>query len=185
MAKAISDLIASANLSVTDLLLVSEDQGGGSFTSKSIPASDLDMVRGVRHYGVQAEDPSSPAPQDGDLYYNYTTYSWRYYDGGRTAWVSFSKGTVHTTTAASYTAGDNGESIVLADASSNAITVTLPPAADYANETLTVKKIDTTGNQVDIDGDGTETIDNELSKSVNVPYTSIDVVSDGSNWWII
>lgn len=184
MAKKISDLVAAANLATTDLLLLSQDQGGGSFTSKSIPASDLDMLKGVRCYGVSASDPVSPAPQDGDLYYNSARSSWRYYDGGRTAWVSFSKDTVHTITAASYTAGDNSESIVLADASSNAITVTLPPAADYANETLTVKKIDTTGNQVDIDGDGTETIDNELSKSIVVPYTSIDVVSDGSNWWI-
>ena len=45
--------------------------------------------------------------------------------------------------------------------------------------------MDGTGNTVTIDGNGTETIDGSLTKTLPSIYDSVYIVSDGSNWLIV
>ena len=75
--------------------------------------------------------------------------------------------------------------VLLCDASSNSVTVNLPSASDSINTVYYVKKIDSSGNTVTIDGNSNETIDGSLTQVISVQYDSLTVVSDGSNWHII
>jgi hypothetical protein len=83
-----------------------------------------------------------------------------------------------------YTLTDT-DSVVLASATLNSITIMLPTAVGRAGKEFTIKKIDTTNNSVVINGDGSEKIDGELIQIILDQYTSITVVSDGSNWYIL
>lgn len=89
-----------------------------------------------------------------------------------------------TITAATYTALDT-DIVILADATSNAITITLPAAATNNERVLNIKKIDSVGNNVTIDGNASETIDGGLTAVLTVQYESITIICDGSNWHII
>lgn len=70
--------------------------------------------------------------------------------------------------------------IILADASSGAITVNLPPAADWDGLLITVKKLDASNN-VTIDGDGAETIDGSTTLVLSTQYDSVTLLSDGTD----
>ena len=82
-----------------------------------------------------------------------------------------------------YTAAD--EIVILCNAVSNNITITLPSAATYTDRVYYIKKIDSSAYTVTIDGNGTETIDGDETQVITVQYTSLTVCSDGSNWHII
>jgi hypothetical protein len=86
----------------------------------------------------------------------------------------------------SHTAGSSSETVILANATSNNIAITLPPAADYEDESFVVKKIDASSNTVTVSGDSiSELIDNSTSQIINIINASLEMISDGSNWWII
>jgi hypothetical protein len=73
------------------------------------------------------------------------------------------------------------------DSTSNTITLTLPPAATAGTgKTYLIK--DEGGqsgvNTITVDGDGTETIDGNLSFPINSPYGAAFLYTDGSNWFI-
>ena len=77
------------------------------------------------------------------------------------------------------------DKLILGDATSGAFTVTLPAAATAgAGFEITVKKIDSSANIVTVDGDGSETIDGALTKSLVSQYDHLTLVSDGSNWHV-
>ena len=75
--------------------------------------------------------------------------------------------------------------IVLADATGGAITIDLPPASAMISQTLTVKKIDSSANNVTLDGDASETIDDSETQVLSSQYDSITMLSDGTRWYII
>lgn len=78
--------------------------------------------------------------------------------------------------------------VYLCDATSGAITVTLPAVADAdptAGRVVTVKKTDASGNAVTLDADGSETIDGATTKALSSQYDSVTIVSDGTSWHII
>lgn len=86
---------------------------------------------------------------------------------------------------ANYTAAVTDE-VIFCDATSGAITISLPPAATAgAGKVYAVKKTDASGNAVTLDGDGTEKIDGALTKALAAQYDSVTIVSDGANWGII
>jgi hypothetical protein len=91
--------------------------------------------------------------------------------------------TVVTTTIALFVASD--EDLILADASSNAITVRLPPAATVQGRRITVKKIDSTANVVKVDGDAAETIDGDADLDLLAEDEVVEVQSDGTEWWVV
>lgn len=88
-------------------------------------------------------------------------------------------------TVTSSTALSTGNSAVFVDASNGAITITLPSAGTNAGKHFIIKKIDSSTNPVNIDGNGTETIDNYSSISITTQYESYKLMSDGGEWYII
>jgi hypothetical protein len=83
----------------------------------------------------------------------------------------------------SYTATTSDE-VILADATSAAMTVTLPTASGNAC-LYEIKKIDSTAHTVMIATNGGQTIDGGSTAIIKVQYASISIVSDGSNWYIL
>lgn len=75
--------------------------------------------------------------------------------------------------------------VVLVDASSAAVTITLPAAATNAGRSYHIKKIDSTSNAVTIDGNASETIDGETTQVFSIQWTSLHVYCNGTSWFII
>ena len=68
----------------------------------------------------------------------------------------------------------------------NKAPITLPIASTtYKSFPIRIKKIDSSGNAVTIDGAGAETIDDGLTATLTVQYESIDLGSDLKNWFIL
>lgn len=84
-----------------------------------------------------------------------------------------------TDTDASY--GD----LLICDATGGAITITLPSAINNAGKEINIKKIDSSANQIIVDGNGAETIDGEVTQSISAQHENLTIVSDGSNFIII
>ncbi len=76
------------------------------------------------------------------------------------------------------------ESILIADASSGNITITLPAASSVDGRTYTIKK-STAANQVIVDGNGAETIDGAATKTLSAQYAKLTLVSNSGNWFVI
>jgi hypothetical protein len=83
---------------------------------------------------------------------------------------------------ASASAACNGAAVVIADATSGSIVMTLP--APLAGQTITIKKICPSANTVTITPIS-GTIDGAASKVLTVQYQSITVVCDGTNYFIV
>ena len=75
--------------------------------------------------------------------------------------------------------------VIICNASSGALTITLPPAAGLEAVVYHIKKIDSNANIVTIDGNGSETIDDATTASITTQYENVMIVCDGSNWHII
>lgn len=90
---------------------------------------------------------------------------------------------VETVTAitAAYTATVD-DSLINADATAGAITVTLPTAASAVGQVLTVRKVDSGGNAVTIDGSGAETINGAATKVLSAQYDTARIISNGTSW---
>lgn len=86
-------------------------------------------------------------------------------------------------TAAYTTVLTDHNKLILCDATTAAFTITLLAAATAtAGHTLEIKKTDTSGNAVTIDGNAAETIDGATTLLLRSRYSSVVLVSDGSNW---
>jgi hypothetical protein len=75
--------------------------------------------------------------------------------------------------------------LCLCDATGGAFTILLPATAGLTGRQYVIKKIDSSGNSVLIDGNAAETIDGQLTKSLNLLNEAIMIQTDGSNWFII
>ena len=75
--------------------------------------------------------------------------------------------------------------VILADTSTGPITISLPTAANASGKLFWIKKIDASANLVTIDPDGSECIDNELLISLCNEGDTVQIVSNGSQWYII
>lgn len=73
----------------------------------------------------------------------------------------------------------------LIDATSGAVTVTLPAALGCTRRIYNIKKIDASANTVTIDANAAETIDGALTQVLTAQWQSITIQSDGTNWYII
>ena len=85
---------------------------------------------------------------------------------------------------ANYTA-TTSDFAILVDASGGAITITLPTAVGNTGRMYNIKKTDSSTNAVIIDGNGAETIDGDVTKTITDQYVSLTIISDGNNWSII
>jgi hypothetical protein len=76
--------------------------------------------------------------------------------------------------------------LVVANAASGAVTLTLPASTLATGFQYTVKKVDTTSNVVYIDGNAAETIDGSSSLSlIDAQYDVITIACSGTTWYII
>ena len=79
-----------------------------------------------------------------------------------------------------------GDSILLVDASGGAFTVLLPTNVLNKNRTLTVKKIDTSDFDVTLDGSASGAlIDGDADFDLECEDESVDIICDGTDWWIL
>lgn len=81
---------------------------------------------------------------------------------------------------------DNTFDVVLVDASSGAVTVTLP-AITRDGKVFDIKKVDSSANAVTVDGDGTEPIDDALTVTLSSQYDDVSIMAELSTtkWWIL
>ena len=75
--------------------------------------------------------------------------------------------------------------LILADATAGAITIDLPLAVDMTGKTIDVKKIDSSGNAVTIDGNSAETIDDATTAVLATQYDAATIHCDASEWWVL
>lgn len=83
------------------------------------------------------------------------------------------------------TTADSNDFLLLCDATSGAITVTLPKVARWTGVQLNIKKTDSSANAVTLDGDGSETIDGATTRAISTQYECLTIFSDGAEWHII
>jgi hypothetical protein len=77
-------------------------------------------------------------------------------------------------------------SIVLCDATSGPITITLPDPYEAMGETYYIKKINTGANNVTIEVEGGGHIDTITSYSlIGAARPSVKIFSDGTEYWVI
>lgn len=84
--------------------------------------------------------------------------------------------------------GYSYKDVSLVNAGSNSIELDLPPAASYEGKVLTFKRIDAAPDStynVKIDASGTQTIDDASFKRLYYRYEGINILSNGTNWFII
>ena len=74
--------------------------------------------------------------------------------------------------------------LVLLNASSGAIKVTLPAAVNHRNRVYTIKNIGGSGSVV-VDANSNEKIDGETTVTLGLQYDFVTIVSDGDEWFII
>lgn len=79
----------------------------------------------------------------------------------------------------------NERNYIIADATNGAITVNLPPAADWTGLEIIVKKLDSAANNVTVSPDGTETIDGAGSYDLVNQWDTVTLYSDGSQVLVI
>ena len=75
------------------------------------------------------------------------------------------------------------EVIYLVSNSSTAVTATLPTAASIEGKNVHVKRLGTAN--VTVDGNSSETIDGSATFVLTSQYSSVTMISDGTNWYII
>jgi len=81
-------------------------------------------------------------------------------------------------------AATTGDVVILCDATAAGITVNLPTAVGNTAK-FTIKKTDSTVNTVTIEGNAAETIDGALNVVINYQYSSITIINNNANWFII
>lgn len=121
--------------------------------------------------------------KEGEFGLNTDTDQIEVYDGS--AWIAIGDPSAVTTVTSSTVTLDNEDFVVICDATSNAITVNLPAASTSSSFRYYIKKIDSSANTVTIDANASETIDGDTTKILTSQYDSIEIVCDGSNWYII
>ena len=77
------------------------------------------------------------------------------------------------------------DSTILVNAASGAVTITLPAAATKTNYFYRIKKIDSSTNTVTVTPNGSDKIDGNATMVIAYQYSCMDLVSNGSNWYII
>ena len=105
--------------------------------------------------------------------------------GGVPVWGSPGN-TVFTTNTqtVSYTVGKS-DTVIFADATSGNLTVTLPSAPSVPGYRFYIKRIDGSTNVVTLTCNGSGGIDGATNMTIGRQYTSVEVISNGNNWYIL
>ncbi len=98
---------------------------------------------------------------------------------------AWSDATFTTSTKSSSYTISNTDTVIFANASSGAVTITLPLASGSGGYRFYVKRTDGSANACSVGVSGSDTIDGQSSISLSAQYMSLTLVSDGSAWYII
>lgn len=74
--------------------------------------------------------------------------------------------------------------VILADATSGNVTLTLPDATQCINSHFAVKKIDSSANTIMIVTTSGQTIDGSATRTITTQYEALLLVNNGQNWFI-
>lgn len=97
--------------------------------------------------------------------------------------VTFTTARDLITTKTSGTTLTTNEEIILVNPSTTAFTLTLPTVNGNTGKHYLIKYVATTGTVVTIDGNGAETINRQPSVTLEYPYSSWDLYTDGTRWY--
>lgn len=169
-------------------LLSTAEAGAVEFNTDSLYFT---ITTGTVRKKVALYDDSSGAT--GDLYYRDSSGNFvrlgigatgktLRVSGGLPAW---SDTTLATSTKTSNYTITGTDVVIFANASSGNVTITLPTASANAGYRFYVKRVDNSGNTCSVARSGSDTIDGQTSISLDLQYTSLTLVSDGSAWYII
>ena len=139
------------------------------------------------YLSLRPQTSAPTSPRNGDMYYDQSGGVLKLYQEGN--WVDV--GTVSgnnslavTSISANYTASTSDQ-VILTDATSTAITITLPAASGNSGKFFYIKRIDQSVHAITLDGNGAETIDGDTTHILDVQYDCCFIVCDGSNWYIL
>lgn len=93
--------------------------------------------------------------------------------------------TLFVVTKIAYYLATVADDVILVDATGGAVTIELPPVATATGKQLAIKKIDVSGNVVTVDASGGDLIDGAATQPLVAQWDSIDIVCDGSAWYVI
>jgi hypothetical protein len=77
------------------------------------------------------------------------------------------------------------DSVLIVDATSGAVTINLKPAREWEQKRIVIKKIDSSGNAVTAEPDGSETIDGAANKSTTTQWATFEFASQGGDIFTI
>ena len=80
---------------------------------------------------------------------------------------------------------DYADHMIFANTSNQSISLNLPDATKKTGKNIIIKKITTDSNSIKINTTKNQTIDGSNSKTINDPYVSISLITNGYNWFII
>lgn len=104
-----------------------------------------------------------------------------------TGWANVSNKEIDTVSTNSTINPTQSSTIYLVNTSSSSVILTLSTSSLESGKEVIIK--DSSGssstNTITVQTEGSETIDGESSFVISLDYTSITIVSDGSNWFII
>jgi len=150
-------------------------------TSKGDGTEEWVLIRPAIHLHSNASDPT--ALTDGLMWYRSDTDVFRVRANGVTETLAIES--VDTETITTGTTLDDTHYVILVNATSAAVTVTLPAVASNSGRIYYIKKIDSSANAVTIDGNASETIDDSTTKVLSAQYDSVTIACDGTEWWIL
>ena len=128
-----------------------------------------------------AQKNAIASPTAGMVVYDTDMKGISFYNG--TAWTTTNTLSVSTKTA-NYT-GLYSDDVILGDATSGAITITLPTAVGFSGKVFNIKKTDSSVNSVTIATTSSQTIDGALTAPLISQYQSFTLVSNGTNWSVL
>lgn len=105
---------------------------------------------------------------------------------GLPSWGS-SNGSLNTVNKTSSYTVSSTDTVIFADAGTTSVTITLPLASGMTGYRFYVKRIDAPagGRTVTIGITSTDTIDGMTSFTLDLQYTAVALISNGSNWYIL
>jgi hypothetical protein len=77
------------------------------------------------------------------------------------------------------------DSIIVANAATGSLPITLPPVAGLVGKQYTIKKADASNAAVKVAAHGSQRIDGSPTQSLTAGYGRLTVVCDGSAWQVI
>lgn len=169
-------------------LLGTPEVGAAEFNTDSLYFT---ITTGVTRKKVALYDDSAGA--NGDLYYRDSSGNFVRLgvgSAGKTLRVSggipaWSDATLATSTKTSNYTITGTDVVIFANATSGNVTITLPTASANSGYRFYIKRIDGSANTCQIARSGTDAIDGQTAVSLDMQYTSLTVISDGSEWYII